>query len=207
MDTKYFVHLLDAQGNVIAQEDGVHVKYTRPSSEWQADEMISDLIEMPLWNLPPGEYRISAGLTNPDTDAEAALFAALMVGDPPSGIGFAPPSVPARRAFDAAMRAGLDLMQRAAPALWGEFRGLVRHVICVRNPPGATMQFDGGSHYQLWGALFLNVNPDVTPDAMVEVLAHESAHSLLFGLLKPNWFRQLLVLSVHASRPPQAALE
>ena len=68
VDTKYFVHLLDAQGNVVAQNDGIHVKYTRPSSEWQANEMISDLIEMPLWNLPPGEYRIAVGLTNPDTD-------------------------------------------------------------------------------------------------------------------------------------------
>jgi len=67
VDTKYFVHLLDTEGNVVAQDDGIHVKYTRPSSEWQADEMISDLIEMPLWNLLPGEYRISVGLTNPDT--------------------------------------------------------------------------------------------------------------------------------------------
>jgi hypothetical protein len=29
--------------------------------------MVSDLIEMPLWNLQPGEYRIAVGLTNPDT--------------------------------------------------------------------------------------------------------------------------------------------
>jgi hypothetical protein len=68
VDTKYFVHLLDAHGNVVAQDDGIHVKYTRPSSQWQADEMVSDLIEMPLWNLKPGEYRIAAGLTNPETD-------------------------------------------------------------------------------------------------------------------------------------------
>ncbi len=67
VDTKYFVHLLDAAGNVAAQDDGLHVKYTRPSSEWQADEMISDLIELPLWNLEPGTYRIAVGLTNPDT--------------------------------------------------------------------------------------------------------------------------------------------
>jgi hypothetical protein len=67
VDTKYFVHLLDADGNVVAQDDGIHVKNTRPSSEWQADEMISDLIEMPLWNLKPGAYRIAVGLTNPDT--------------------------------------------------------------------------------------------------------------------------------------------
>jgi hypothetical protein len=62
------VHLLDAHGNVVAQDDGVHVRYTRPSSQWQAGEVISDQIEMPLWNLPPGEYRISVGLTNPETD-------------------------------------------------------------------------------------------------------------------------------------------
>jgi hypothetical protein len=74
VDTKYFVHLLDAQGNVVAQNDGVHVKYTRPSSQWQAGEMISDLIEMPLWNLPPGEYRIAVGLTNPDTDERLPAF-------------------------------------------------------------------------------------------------------------------------------------
>jgi hypothetical protein len=66
-DAKYFVHLLDEQGNVVLQEDGIHKEWTRPTSTWQADEMLSDLIELPLWNLPPGEYRIAVGLTNPDT--------------------------------------------------------------------------------------------------------------------------------------------
>jgi hypothetical protein len=74
VDTKYFVHLLDAQGNVVAQSDGIHVKYTRPSSKWRADEMISDLIELPLWNLKPGEYRIAVGLTNPDTGERLPAF-------------------------------------------------------------------------------------------------------------------------------------
>ncbi len=67
VDTKYFVHVLDADGNVVLQNDGIHVKYTRPSSTWQADEIVSDSIEMPLWNLRPGEYRIAVGLTDPDT--------------------------------------------------------------------------------------------------------------------------------------------
>ena len=74
VDTKYFVHLLDKDGNVVAQDDGVHVKYTRPSSTWQANEMISDLIELPLWNLKPGEYRIAVGLTNPDTGERLPTF-------------------------------------------------------------------------------------------------------------------------------------
>ncbi len=74
VDTKYFVHLLDKDGSVLAQDDGLHVKYTRPSSEWQADEMVSDLIELPLWNLPPGEYRIAVGLTDPDTGERLPAF-------------------------------------------------------------------------------------------------------------------------------------
>ncbi len=74
VDTKYFVHLLDIYGNLAAQEDGIHVNSTRPSSEWQADEMISDLIEMPLWNLKPGEYRIAVGLTDPDTTVRLPAF-------------------------------------------------------------------------------------------------------------------------------------
>jgi hypothetical protein len=67
VDTKYFVHVLDGEGNSVVQEDGIHAKWTRPSSAWQADQMLSDLIELPLWNLKPGEYRITVGLTHPDT--------------------------------------------------------------------------------------------------------------------------------------------
>jgi hypothetical protein len=74
VDTKYFVHVLDADGNVVAQEDGVHMKWTRPSSTWRADEMLSDLIELPLWNIKPGEYRIAVGLTNPDTGERLPAF-------------------------------------------------------------------------------------------------------------------------------------
>jgi hypothetical protein len=74
VDTKYFVHLLDANGNVAVQDDGIHVKYTRPSSQWRAGEIISDLIELPLWNLPPGEYRLAVGLTNPDTGERWPAF-------------------------------------------------------------------------------------------------------------------------------------
>jgi hypothetical protein len=67
VDTKYFVHLLDANGNVAAQDDGVYGLYTQPSSEWQAGQYISDQIEIPLWNLIPGDYRISVGVTDPET--------------------------------------------------------------------------------------------------------------------------------------------
>jgi hypothetical protein len=67
VDTKYFVHILDANGNVAAQDDGVYGQYTQPSSQWQADQFISDQIQIPLWNLIPGDYRISVGVTDPET--------------------------------------------------------------------------------------------------------------------------------------------
>jgi hypothetical protein len=66
-DTLYFVHVLDEAGNVAVQNDGIHAKWTRPSSGWRADEMLSDLIELPLWNLKPGTYRLAVGLTDPET--------------------------------------------------------------------------------------------------------------------------------------------
>ncbi len=67
VDTKYFVHILDANGDVVAQDDGVYGQYTQPSSQWQADQYISHQIEIPLWNLIPGDYRISVGVTDPET--------------------------------------------------------------------------------------------------------------------------------------------
>ena len=56
------------------QEDGIHVRYTQPSSKWQVDQIVSDAIEAPLWNLPAGEYRIAVGLTNPDTGERLPVF-------------------------------------------------------------------------------------------------------------------------------------
>ena len=48
--------------------------------------------------------------------------------------------------------------------------------------PGKTAEFDGGSSYSIWGALFLNASSHDNDIAMAEVIAHESAHCLLYGL-------------------------
>jgi HEXXH motif-containing protein len=44
------------------------------------------------------------------------------------------------------------------------------------------VHFDGGSSYQLWGALFLNAVRHKTRIDVIDSIAHESAHSRLFGL-------------------------
>jgi len=93
-----------------------------------------------------------------------------------------PAREPEAERFRPLLREALDLLERALPSLSAEFSALVRQIILVRSDPSSQYQLDGGSHYQLWGALFLNVDVHHDLIGMVEVLAHESAHSLLFGL-------------------------
>ena len=76
---------------------------------------------------------------------------------------------------------GFKLMQLAVPELAKEFKALVNDVVIVVGDANSGYQFDGGSSYFLWGTLFLNATSHQTDIAMVEVLAHESAHMLLYA--------------------------
>jgi hypothetical protein len=62
-DYKAFVHLLDADGRLVAQSDQVPVNWTRPTSGWQTGEFVSDPHTLDLKpDLPPGEYRMVVGM-------------------------------------------------------------------------------------------------------------------------------------------------
>ena len=76
---------------------------------------------------------------------------------------------------------GFKLMQLAVPELAEEFKALVHDIVMVVGDAKSDYQFDGGSSYFLWGTLFLNATSHQTDIAMVEVLAHESAHMLLYA--------------------------
>lgn len=83
--------------------------------------------------------------------------------------------------FAARIENALDLIERATPDLRGEIEVLIRQVILASGNPEDKMHFHGASAYQLWGALFLNPKFGQTPLILAETLAHETAHSLLFG--------------------------
>lgn len=89
-----------------------------------------------------------------------------------------PPEMAA--AFRDRLDAGFALLDRALPDLAAEVRALVREVLLATGG-GKGEEFDGASFYQLWGLLMLNPRYHTTPVAVAEVLAHESAHTLLFG--------------------------
>jgi len=116
-----------------------------------------------------------------DLGEDSARYCQMMNADPSLELGFQAPEPEAAAAFRQRLSLGMDLLERTLPNLAGEIRAIIRQIVISGSDPARRMQFDGGSHFQLWGALFLNANFHETDIAVAEVLAHESAHSLLFG--------------------------
>src|SRR5204863_186223 len=74
------------------------------------------------------------------------------------------------------------LLDAGDPELAGEIRALLREIILAagsKDPKALT--FDGASSFMLWGAIIINADRSDGPIGMVQMLAHESAHNLLFG--------------------------
>jgi hypothetical protein len=60
---KVFVHLLNAQGQPVAQDDSVPVLWSYPTDEWKPGEVVVDFHELPISaSVPPGEYTLQVGL-------------------------------------------------------------------------------------------------------------------------------------------------
>lgn len=129
---------------------------------------------------PASDLRIVT-LEESGTAANAERYRRLMDNDAQTRFGFIQPAPEVARKAHALALSSLARLERAVPALAREFRALVRDLIFVAGLPGSDYQFAGGSSYMLWGALFLNAEHHADEIAMIEAMAHESAHSLLFG--------------------------
>ncbi len=57
-----FIHLTDAEGNLVAQQDVMPQDGRLPTTCWQPDEFISDAHLLDVSALPPGKYAITVGL-------------------------------------------------------------------------------------------------------------------------------------------------
>jgi hypothetical protein len=64
---KVFVHLIDSNGQVLAQHDGEPANDFRPTSGWLPGEFILDQHRISFGSLPPGTYRIEIGMYDPQT--------------------------------------------------------------------------------------------------------------------------------------------
>jgi len=94
---------------------------------------------------------------------------------------FKPPTTDAFDACKLEISQALGLASKWLPDLAEEMNALVAQFILVGNHPQATVRFDGGSSYMLWGALFVNAEQRRSSVAMLELLAHETAHLLLYA--------------------------
>ncbi|GAA6143071.1 hypothetical protein NBRC116584_28890 [Hydrogenophaga sp. 5NK40-0174] len=95
---------------------------------------------------------------------------------------FAPVTEQVVENFRARMASALALLADGVPGLHGELQAILRDVLVAQGQPDADTVFDGASHYQFWGLLLLNPEFHNSRLALAEVLAHESGHSVLFGL-------------------------
>ena len=79
----------------------------------------------------------------------------------------------------ARIREGLALLDAGAPDIAGELRALIHEIVLVDTVNSAF--FGGATSFQLWGAVFLRLEPNASRVDIAESLAHEAAHALLFG--------------------------
>jgi hypothetical protein len=61
-DRKVFVHIYDSSSKVAAQDDSMPAQGFVPTSWWRPGDIITDTHIVPLANLPPGTYRMTAGM-------------------------------------------------------------------------------------------------------------------------------------------------
>ena len=64
---RVFVHLINENGEIVAQSDGEPANWTRPTTGWLASEIIIDEHNFSVEELPAGTYQLNIGLYDPAT--------------------------------------------------------------------------------------------------------------------------------------------
>ena len=104
------------------------------------------------------------------------------MGSEKTGVsGIAAPEHVDQERFSKTLNAALSLVSQHRPELAAEFQNLIRDIILVAPDCASNIEFEGGTSFKLWGALFLNA--ECTPSAvqLAVTLAHEEGHAVLFG--------------------------
>lgn len=74
---KVFIHLLDANGQIVSQRDYVPVEGIRPTTTWEPKQQeVSDQTALYIFpGTPPGDYMIVMGMYDPDTGERLPITA------------------------------------------------------------------------------------------------------------------------------------
>jgi len=121
-------------------------------------------------------------LAEPGTDAVAERYVRLVDSDPDTQVSISPPGARSG-SLRTLIAQALALIDTGNPALGAEIRAIVREIVLAHGAEDAKgLKFDGVSSFMLWGGVVLNVDGYSTALELVQALAHESGHNLLFGL-------------------------
>ena len=117
------------------------------------------------------------------SDSLVTLYQQCLDTDENMKFGFLSPEPKNSKQMRESVNRALQLMSRILPELFEETHAIISEIVLASAPKTPNSpSFDGASSYQLWGALVLNADEDKSDMEMLETLAHEEAHSLLFGL-------------------------
>jgi HEXXH motif-containing protein len=109
-------------------------------------------------------------------------YARFIETDFSAGFVITPPTHAASINCRTQIKDAFALMDAGDPELAAEIRALVLEIILAAGTEDPKkMTFDGASAFMLWGAIMINANRNDGEIGMVQMLAHESAHDLLFG--------------------------
>jgi HEXXH motif-containing protein len=173
-------HLIDG-GNVVPGTFARYYELVEAIEGDDLDEARRLWAELADAGPPPSPLAVHE-LGGAGLGSESARYAALLNADAFADIGVIPPSPEAAAAFRTRLEHAFALLDQAAPDLSAEIRAILRQIVIVAGDPQKKFQMDAASHFQLWGALFLNSDRHPDRIAVAEVLAHENAHGVLFGL-------------------------
>lgn len=145
----------------------------------EASRLLAELIRFPAH---PGGPQVFA-LADPARDPAAQRVARFIDTDPNVRFEIFAPSAAAAQNCRTLICEAFALMDAADPNLAAEIRALLREIILAAGSEDPkAMTFDGASSFMLWGGIVINSNQRDSVVAMVQMLAHESTHNLLFGL-------------------------
>jgi hypothetical protein len=136
-----------------------------------------------LTRLPPRTSGLEIlELADPNQDAIGARYARFLNDDPSMKFEIFPPAPQVAANCRAQIADAFALLDAGDPELAAELRALLREIILAAGSKDPkAMTFDGASSFMLWGAIIINADRGDGAIGMVQMLAHESAHNLLFG--------------------------
>jgi hypothetical protein len=140
--------------------------------------LLTEMVSLPT---PSGGVDIIE-LADPSQDSIAERYARFLNTDPSITFEIFAPTKDTAARCQSQIRDAFALLDSGDPELAAEIRALLRQIVLAsgsKDPKAYT--FDGASSFMLWGAIILNADRKDGAIEMAQVLAHESAHNLLFG--------------------------